>query len=360
MKTGKNKTEKQATLTMMAMIGGMVIAGSTLYQSVSYAQVNHLSIGDGTGVGNGSGGGRDQYLASLQNSLGQQNAMTSGSVDELISWCGRASIALQKGVARAMIQVRSNRQELAVQTLVDTLVKVGQSITVDPMSGGPMTKKLVDRTLKYSQRLDQDLPGNSGASLATKVNFLFNAVNFIIKAEKELDTPYYIPFRYRHHGRYPAPGCTSCSSQFDYSRFEMKFIKVAAQQLSFVMKSFTETGIQDGRLQVFPLGEPKAFLAVAEMASGFVAKDLRDNLHAYVNCRAISDLEALQSILIEYNMNQDRSIFPNTRWAVSEVADALNGIQSEIKIYSNSCGFTDTNYEFNYQYDYALGGEYHE
>ena len=373
MKTRENKkevekkTEKKVTIKMLAMISGMVIASSTVYQSLSYAQTvaqnDSAMIGDGTGVGNGDGGGRDAYLASLQTQMGTEVETPNETPDEMIDWCDRASVALRRGMKRAMRQVSFNHEDnnfgkkQAEQTLIDTLVKVGQSLTIDPAIGGPMTKKLVDRMLKYSQRLDQDLHSNNGIALEAKLDFLFSAVKFIIAVEKELDTPYYIPFRYQYHGHYPGSDCRECSSEFDYAAFQMKFIKVAAQQLSFVIKSFTENGEKDGRIQTFPLGDPKAFLATAEMVSGDVARDLRQNLHAYINCTAIRDLQDLKETLVDYNVNQDRSIYPNSRWAVNEVADSIVGIKSEIRTYSNSCGYTDTDYEFNYGSDNASGDE---
>jgi hypothetical protein len=270
----------------------------------------------GTGVANGGNSARDQYLEKLKREMSHQGDVTA--------WCNQISSILKRERQRAMLQYQFNRGAEALQILNDALVTAGQSLEVDPEKGGPMTKKLIDRTLMYSQALDQAMVDSSQLSTTTKLNFLFESINFISEIARDLDPPYYIPYRYRYRD------CRDCDHDFDFGAFQRIFIRMASRQLSFVTNQLTENRSGPEGLQTFPLGDPRAFLAIAELATSYVAQDLRDNLHAYANACVIRDLESLSETLTAYNLYHDRSIFPNDRWAVGQSAEEMNRLSAQI------------------------------
>lgn len=282
----------------------------------------------GTGVGNGGNSARDQYIEKLKRDL----VMTSPGIvsagtnpRDIIDWCSRVSATLMRERQRAMLQYQYNRSAAAEQILIDALIVASQSIAVDPEIGGPMTKKLIDRALMYSQALDQALPAEIALSMTTKLNFLFKSVDFIVEVSRDLDMPYYIQYRYQYGG------CRECPPTFDLAGFQGQFVRMAARQLSFVTNNLTEVLRTGGRLEVFPLGDPRGFLTVSELTSAFVAQDLRDNLHAYANACAIRDLESLSQTLTAFNLYGDRTIYPNDRWAVSQVREEMERLEAQIQ-----------------------------
>jgi hypothetical protein len=280
---------------------------------------------EGTGVGNGGGSARDAYLAKMKEELAARHGEVGSDAESLSQWCSRVSSILLREKRRAMLQYQYGHKAQADQILNDALVSAAQSIRVDSQAGGPMTKKLIDRALMESAALDDSIPGQTGLAIATKLNFLFGAVDFIVDVSRNLDPEYYIPYRYRHHGCYG-----DCDSDFDFAGFEAAFARVAARQLTFATETLTESlsNVNDDR--VYPLGSPKAFLKVAELTADFVSHDLKQNLHAYAFSCAIHDLEALSDDLSAYNLSGDRTVFPNDPWAVSYSAQAMNRIAAQI------------------------------
>ncbi len=356
MKVNKVNSSLKVKLKIACFTTGVLVGmtGSLLSAQSSYAQY-------GTGGGNEE---RDAYLAQLETTLGKQAETPNSPEDDLLAWAKRVSVILRKGKRKALIEIqRANYDSLEVyqkaaeRILIDTLTKAAESLTVDPESGGPMTKQLIDRTLKYTQRLDQELP-NQGLGLTTKLNFLFNSFEFVMSVERKLDEPFYIPFRYRHHGRYPCGDCER--DHFDYGEYQSTFIKVASQELAFLSKALTERSEQDGQNKVFPKGDPKAYLTLVEMASKYVAHDLSINVHGYANGDAIADLTDLSEDLVAYNSNQDPHKFPKGVNKVRDTFEDLEAIRSEIKVFYNQCGYLDYSDDVDYNSDYASGGDEHE
>jgi hypothetical protein len=279
---------------------------------------------EGTGVGNGGGSSRDAYLAKLRNEFAVNRTQMGDDAELFSQWCSRVSSILLREKRRAMLQYQYGHNSQADQILNDALVSAAQSISVDARAGGPMTKKLIDRALMDSAALDDAVPGDTGLAIATKLNFLFGAVDFIIDVSGTLDPEFYIPYRYRHHGCYG-----DCSPAFDFAGFEAAFARAAARQLTFATDTLTET-LSGGNGRVYPVGSPKAFLKVAELTAGFVAYDLKQNLHAYAFSCAIRDLEELSDELSAYNLSGDRTYFPNDPWAVSYAAQRMRQISAQI------------------------------
>lgn len=279
---------------------------------------------EGTGVGNGGNSARDQYLLKLKNEMSLSMSRGKNPAHDVIDWCSRVSAALMRERQRAMLQYQYNRRAQAEQILIDALVVAGQSLETNPDQSGPMTKMLIDRTLTYSQALDQALGSGAPFALSTKLNFLFGSVDFIVQIAREFDPPYYIPYRYQYNR------CHECPPDFDFSAFERQFVAMAARQLSFVTEHLTEAALSGHGVNFVPVGDPRAFLTVAELSTSFVAHDLRDNLHAYANACSIRDLESLSQTLTSYNLYGDRSIFPNDRWAVDQVREEMDRIADQI------------------------------
>ncbi len=318
---------KSKNLTWVSLVALIVLGAGAMYPSVSFAEK-----GEGTGVGNGGGSARDEYLSRLKAELAEQGERGSDEAELLSEWCSRVSSILVREKQRAMLQYQYGHKAQAEQILNDALVAAAQSVNVNPHFGGPMAKKLIDRALMESAALDDSLPGNTGIVVATKLNFLFGAVDFIVDVSRDLDPTYYIPYRYRHHGCY-----RDCPPEFDFAAFEAAFARVVARQLTFATEKLTESQYSSGGAQIYPLGSPKAFLKVAELTTGFVARDLKQNLHAYSLSCAIRELEALSDELSAYNVSGDHTVFPNDPWAVSQSARTMNRIADQIRDLSG-CG----------------------
>jgi hypothetical protein len=278
---------------------------------------------NGTGVGNGGNSARDVYLSNLKRELAvrQSNGNPSGAIT---AWCSQVSSVLLRERQRAMLQYQYEKLDGAEQILIDALVAAAQSLDNNP-NPKPMTKKLIDRTLIYSQALDQVLSGSDRLSEVTKLNFLFSSVDFIVDVARNLDPPYYIPYQYQYGG------CNEgCPSAFPFQEFERRFVEMAARNLSFVVRDLTEAAPQSGGVQIYPVGDPRAFLTVAALVTSDVAEDLSENLHAYENACAIGDLQTLSSELTSYNLNGDHSIFPNDQWAISQAAEQMSQLSDQI------------------------------
>ena len=267
---------------------------------------------EGTGVGSGGNEARDQYLAKLRRELSLTRAAPRASND-LISWCSRVTTILLREKQRGMIQYQRGNPEGAETILIDALVTAAESLVADPQIGGPMTKKLIDRTLLGSEALEA-LPAR-GSSMATRLKYLFDSIDFIVKTSRELDTPYYIPYRFTHDR------CRHCPPEFNLSAFEAEFVRVSASQLDFARRTFTLRVTQpEGHFVFLPLGDPKAFLRIAELTAAHVSKDLTDNLYEFLESCIAADLKAFSEILAAYNLSGDRSYFPNDPWAVDATA----------------------------------------
>lgn len=286
---------------------------------------------EGTGAGNGGDGSYGEYQERLKRELGVKRCPTGQTcgAPDLTAWCAQITRVLKREVDRAQLQVQYNRFAYARQIIVGALRAASNSLDLTPALGSPMTKTLVDRGLVLDMALDDAMPDTLRPTLLTKVKFLSDYVHMILRAEAELDRPYYIPYMYRY-GR-----CTvdSCPSEFSFRDFESRYIEYAKRQLEFVATQFTQSVMRDGAPLVTPVGPPRAFLVAAELVTGFVAQDLRDTLYAYSFACVVADLENLSATIRSYNWTGDRTVFPNDMWAVAGVGQELDRLTTQM----NSC-----------------------
>jgi hypothetical protein len=323
MKSRKKRVKMNPVIRALALF-------AALSATIALSCATGALAAHGTGVGNGGNSARDVYLANLKRELAvrQSNGNPSAAIT---AWCSQVSSVLLRERQRAMLQYQYEKLDSAEQILIDALVVSAQSLADSP-NPKPMTKKLIDRTLIYSEALDQALPDDKRLSQVTKLNFLFSSVDFIVDVARTLDPPYYIPYQYQYGG------CTlGCPSAFPFSEFEARFVRMASRELSFVVHDLTEAAPQSGSARIFPVGNPHAFLTVAALVTSDVAQDLSENLHAYENACAISDLQIRSAELTAYNLNGDRSIFPNDPWAVSQTAEQMTRLSDRIAANAPFC-----------------------
>lgn len=329
-----------------------LLLATLLFAQGAYCQKQNLTQEDslqdgGTGAGNGDGASeRDAYLKSVKDTLGKEEDEANSSAQSLTAWSGRALSVLQRGKARAISKLYEDKPDEAYNTLLSTLTAVAQSLRTRTADSGPMTRKLVYRTLKYTQRLDQDLTASQSpiSPVNTKLNLLFNSYEFIIDVANSLDRDYYIPFHYRYGGAYPVgyPNCGSCGGhQFNYGEYQARFLKFAARQLDFIRKVMTTTSRSQYMIyDIVPKGSHEGFLAVAEMMTKYVWSDVRQNIYAYGNIDAIANLGMLKDDLKEFNTQNDRTVFRGKEEAVHGVATVIDTIRCQLRDYCLSyfCG----------------------
>ncbi len=334
------------------------------------------SLAAGTEVGQGSGSERDNNIANLkQEILGTEvivenkitinngdngdsqsqadnlqqigvdmigNPMLSTSLDNIYAWCSRVIRVLRREGQRAKLQLQFNRLDLAMRIVMDSLVAASQTLAVDPTAGGPLTKNLVDRGLVVATALNQRLPSGSRHAQMSKLNFLFDYVDFIVAVESTLDRPYYIPYRYQYSAcRWRDAGRPDyiyppvCPEQFDYRAFEGQFIEYARKQLEFATR-FTEIVTNYGESRVVPIGNGKAFLTISEFFAKFVADDIRNTLYAYQHACVVVELEILYDKLKRFNLFGDRTYYISEPFAVAMVRDdlfwAIGELRNEVSI----------------------------
>jgi len=278
-----------------------------------------LASAAGIGVGNGGDGDRAAYIAKMQKELSMQNNADAEAVAE---WCSRATRVLRREKQRAMLQVQYDQLATAEQILMDALVTASQSLNINHRLGTPMTKRLIDRGVIYADGIKNALNqnGSSRLSLLTEIDFMTGFIDLIVRADEELNIPYYIPYHYRY-GR-----CRDRCDGFDFRAFERLYLQYAHAELKFVVDHSVNRDYHNGRVVVTPIGRPAAFLKLAELSSGLLAKEISETLEAYRNACVVSDLMSLHDILRDYNLFGDRSYFPNERYAIEGTAQEISRI----------------------------------
>jgi hypothetical protein len=297
------------------MRGVGVILGLLMISSVATAS--------GTGVGNGSDGALAENYRTMLNQLRVSNP---SNIDDILSWCARVSSLLEVERDRAMLQVQFNHLASARAILMNALRATSDSLE-NSYSRNSLTKRIVDRGLLLGQALEDALPEDDRLSEITKTDFLVEYAKFVIKSEQELDRPLYVP--YRHLCCHECGG--RCPQDFNLKELERQSIENTRRQLEFVAEHFSTVTYQYGEQQVFPVGKPKAFLRLAELVSLFASIDLADNLFAYSNTEEIAALKTLSDTLARYNLCNDRTVYPNDRWAVTETRMALDRITNSLE-----------------------------
>jgi hypothetical protein len=282
----------------------------------------------GVGVGNGGEGDKSQYIEKLKQELGVLDRPQSETLEisDFYEWCGKVTRMLRRELMRAERQIQFERLALAKQILKDALIVASESFRLDPQAASPITKKLVDRGVIYIDALDEIFWSHQQRDLLTSLLFLTNYVDFIIETEEGLDHPFYIPYICRHQ--------THPDSHFDFLRFTNRYLEYAKDQLSFLATHFTRIEKRDGEVWVTPVGNPKAFLKLIELGAFFVAQDIANTLEAWKHACLVMDLEVLSEVLRDFNLFNDRSIFPSIKTALYETRTELDRILSELSSFA--------------------------
>jgi hypothetical protein len=210
---------------------------------------------------------------------------SSPYLPEISQWCDGIAKYLSLELGDAAWSMRMGKLGDAKQILDQALVEASRSLQ---LSGGlprPLMQQLVDRGITLSRALDRTM-GNSKPELLAKVNFLSGFVQLVID-ESDTDQSYYVPYYYSYHR------CTGgCPAEFDMAGFEQQMIQYAHDLLQFTYDQLTIT-TEDGG--IYPAGDPRAFLTVAELVTAYAAQDLSSTLSAYVNSCTIMDLQSLSN-----------------------------------------------------------------
>lgn len=296
-----------------------------LFLGICFLSLSATHALAGTGVGNGGDGERTAYIEKMKSELMGQ----SGAVRDISDWCSQVTRVLRREKQRAMLQVQADRLATAKQILKDALVTASESLQTDPNLGTPMTKRMIDRGVIYAIGIDNAISNATRLDLLTQLDFLTGFTDLVIRASEELDIPYYIPYHYRYHR------CRTSCDGFDFRAFERLYLQYAHAELEFVVDHSVNRDYRGGRTVVTPIGKPEAFLKLAELSSGLLAREIAGTLDAYRNACVVTDLQALHEILRDYNLFGDRSYFPNIRYAVEGTAREIDRI---LQNFGTSCG----------------------
>lgn len=237
--------------------------------------------------------------------------------DYLYSWCADATRKLREGLRRGYTLVQQDKLTEARSVLTATLRDAGK-LNTTKYQVQPMTKRLIDRGLKYltvTNQLKWSAPERF--KLISQLNFLSKYIELIIDTELNLDRRYHIPYHY---------GCQyGCG--FSIEAYEAAFVQQMRKELDYVVNSFTTIGSNS---RYVPVGSAEILLKVSETLAAGVAKDLSENLFAYQNACSVMDLKHTARILNRFNWSKDRSYYTSQADAVhfssvslSEIADNL-------------------------------------
>jgi hypothetical protein len=191
---------------------------------------------------------------------------------------------------------------------------------------------MIDRGVAYASAIDEILDGDNVTKmdLLSELNYLVGYIKLIINTEANFDRPWYIPYYFRCHG---GEGC----GDFDMSAFTRRYIDAARIELEFIINNFTASTHKHGDTIITPIGNPKAYLRLAELASAFIGEDIGNTLSAYANVSAISDLQNLSWTLRDFNLHNDTTVFPSLPYAVTATTLELRRIFGELTNI-NDCG----------------------
>jgi hypothetical protein len=263
-------------------------------------------------------------LIGLSSAFAQDQAATAsrgshGPSDDLSQWCDSTAQDLQEDLARAWTFVDQQNYQQAEQAIVDGFTQAQADLPVE--NSKSITGELIARGLEYLSSLDQTLPDSSPLGAVTRAKFAVDYAEFTINAATEIDIPYYIPYGHCHHY-----GCDG-----DFMReFQAKFLAYAESQIDFTNNHLTETSYIGNNYPVVPLGNPKAYLKVAEMTASYVASDLSNTIFAPALACTIGQLHGLSKTLSKYNAGQS-GIYPSTAAAVEQTYFQLGRIERSIE-----------------------------
>lgn len=308
----------------------------TLLLTASLMTTTAALANDGTSVGNGGIGARDAYLENLRKTMGPpldisrnpKDLDTAQWIPGIKKWCGNAIGIIDSALNEVRgYLVHGDKEEYAAaeQMMEDSLLMAAQSLVVDPKQGGPMTKRLVDRGLIISQAMDFAIPHPEENDQVSKLRFLVNFGDFIVKTESFLDREWYIPYQYERRD-------LRTSEWLD--QFQRKYVLYAYKQLVFSMKYFLD--IQErweyGTLyrKVTSIGSEKIFLNIAELMTAFVASDLENSIFSNMFGYSIHRLQRLSSMLAQHNLGQGRR-FGSDQAAIQYAFDEMIAVAHNLR-----------------------------
>ena len=291
----------------------------------------------GTGVGNGGDGAHAAYIEKLKRELGVHGVHDRNrTVDSVSEWCSNVTRILRREQGRSEMQLNHGQFAIAERTLKDALTVASESMDDNPDLGNPMTKRMVDRGVVYADGIETALATGSYSetgNLVTEIYFLKGFIDLIVQVERDVDHPYYIPYAYKYRHCNEA----ECRGEFDFRAFMARYLDYVKSELNFVREYMTHRDFVEGELKITPAGRPEAFLKLAELSSGFLADEISNTLDAYRDACAIVDLQGLSSTLVDFNLYNDRSIYPTFHDALAQVTEELDNISKELNV--TSCGF---------------------
>ncbi len=315
----------------MKWIGILALLGTLLIGAPS------LQAG-GTGVAGGLPDARQERIDRIKADIGaiQEMDRPRGGYEEYLAWCSSVSSKLRRELHRAMLLVSRDNYPGAIAVLSEALIAANDSFTSEVKGSGPMTKRLVARGVELDRALEAKLPKQSLQTPATRLNFLAEYINFIIKIEADFDRAWYVPYYYDYRHRRPC----DCP-EFDFREFERRKIEVAELQLRFTVEKFVDRVVHHDRRRgerqwdIFPVGLSQAFLKIAELESSFAAEDIAGTTYAQQERCVIQDLVGLSEDLYKYNETSDQSSFPDDRWALVLTVREFERISSALREHRN-------------------------
>lgn len=281
---------------------------------IKYGEIPEQALQVGTGVGNAGDGARAYRRREIKHDLGKYQ--------DLLAWCRHAAGHLERSLRRARMQYSYGDFESSKVIIKDAYVAISESLNVNPYSYSPITKKMVDRGLKYITAIESiNQRYSTPSDLHTEVFFLDKYTELILKVENELDRDYFIPYKHSN--------CRGCG--YDFEEFTRKYLKVAYKELNFVYDTFVQKVSTRGHYDYRPVGNQFTFLKLAELSSGDIAADIASTLYRYQNACLVLKLNDLSLDLNEFNEYGDRVLFRTPVQAVRYTASQFDQMLSQFK-----------------------------
>lgn len=251
---------------------------------------------------------------------GQTLTVRQSEYQDLREWCRRSASQLRRALMRARRSYNTSQFEEAKQILKLTYRKVSNSLNLPSGSVSPITKRMVDRGLRYITEIeDVNKRHPTSADLYTEMLFLDKYTELIIEVESYLDQKFYIPYSY-----YDCMGC-----QYDFEEFARRYMKVAYKELNFIQKTFILKNENRHGYRYLPKGNQYSFLKLTELSARNVARDIASTLYRYQNACLVLRLEDLEHDLSIYWTDQNP--VDAFQYAATELEDILINLYQQLR-----------------------------
>ncbi|MGK5082554.1 hypothetical protein WDW37_04545 [Bdellovibrionota bacterium FG-1] len=229
-------------------------------------------------------------------------------------WCGNVLAVLQEARDQADMALSMGNAQSAQQILMSGL----RQAAAPGFQIQPLTARAIARGPQLASAVTAVVAGAPNG-LQTATHFLLGYYDFIIHVANDLDLSYYIPYQYchrRHCGDYAV----------DEGAFEERFVEYAKAQVQLVLDNLAESY----GYQVFPIGNPRAYLKALELTTGYAVNDLQQSLWSARYACGIQSLARLRQRLASFNAGSPIPYQGNPVIAVSssyqETQDILGSI----------------------------------